>query len=51
MDFQISDTEPYDKAINEIGLIINKYELTYVEAFGVLECVKTNLIIKYDGEE
>lgn len=51
----IRDTKEYDDAINEIGEIINKYKLTFVEAFGILESVKNELYIQSldfdDGDE
>jgi hypothetical protein len=42
--FFLVEDSLYDEIIDEIGAILEKREVTYVEALGILECVKNNLL-------
>lgn len=42
----IRDMKEYDECIDEIGQILTEHKLSFVEAYGVLECVKSELTIQ-----
>jgi len=51
MEINIIDTEKYGEIIDEIGVLIAKYKLNYIEAYGILQAVRCNLDTQYNEEE
>ncbi len=49
---QVRDTDEYTACMDDIGDIIEKYKLTIIEAIGILEAVKSEIISStYESEE
>ena len=47
----IRDCKDYDEVHNAILDLLDKYELSYVEAFGLLQCVTSDLHRQYQEEK
>ena len=50
IDLQIRETSDYSKIENELMAVLEKYDLNYIEAFGVLETLKLQIAESFTGE-